>query len=125
MHSVRIRFFLPVDYLPGVWTANFPISICSLRHTDWLAQSCTSIRLGVLAQEDGYYLPHVSGFKSYDFTTYSTSRHEAHIHYERIKVMINIKHIKVGLFVFSTMVSGLALANCPGSMPERLWAMLT
>ena len=34
--------------------------------------------------------------------------------------MINSKHIKVGLFVFSTMTSGWALADCPNTMPEQL-----
>ena len=49
---------------------------------------------------DGYYLPHVSRFKAYDFTTYSTSRYEAHIHYERIKVMKIIKYAEVTLAIF-------------------------
>lgn len=32
---------------------------------------------------------------------------------------------QVGLFAFAITASGLALASCPGSMPEQLWAMLT
>ena len=34
--------------------------------------------------------------------------------------MEDIKHAQVGLFLFAITVSGLALANCPGSMPEQL-----
>jgi hypothetical protein len=39
---------------------------------------------------------------------------------ERIKGMEIIKHAQVGLFLFTITSSGLALANCPGSMPEQL-----
>jgi hypothetical protein len=34
--------------------------------------------------------------------------------------MINSKRIEVGLFVFATMASGWALADCPNTMPEQL-----
>jgi hypothetical protein len=31
-----------------------------------------------------------------------------------------MKHAQVGLFLFAITASGLAMANCPGSMPEQL-----
>jgi len=34
--------------------------------------------------------------------------------------MESIKHAQAGLFLVTITASGLALANCPGSMPEQL-----
>ena len=34
--------------------------------------------------------------------------------------METMKHAQVGLFLFTITASGLALANCPGSMPVQL-----
>ena len=47
-------------------------------------------------------------------------RHEAHNHHERIKGMEIIKHAQAGLFLLTITASGLALANCPESMPVQL-----
>ena len=116
---VRIYPYIHL-YLPGVWSANFPFSICSHRNTDRLVPSGTTIRLAVTVQVGSYYLPPENGFKAYDFTTYSTSRYEAHIHYERIKVMKMIKYAEVSLAIFIVTSSGVALADCPNTMPEQL-----
>ena len=32
-----------------------------------------------------------------------------------------MKHAQVGLFLLTITASGLALANCPGSMPDSYW----
>src|SRR5210317_698860 len=51
---------------------------------------------------------------------YRSKIDSSHNLYERIKDMESIKHAQVGLFLVAITASGLASANCPGSMPEQL-----
>jgi len=65
-------------------------------------------------------LPPENGLKAVNFLRIVRIAADADNRHERIKVMEMMKRAELSLFLFTITASGLALANCPGSMPEQL-----
>jgi hypothetical protein len=104
------------DYTP----VYFPFLICFNRNTDRSALYSTIIRSGLNVKVDSYSLPPKNGFKAYNLLHTACLTTSAHNRHKRINFMKMTKQAEVGLLVFTITGSGLAMADCPNTMPEQL-----